>query len=141
MATGEPATTRRREFRRFVTFLAVGGLNTLVGYAIFAGLTLLGAGHVTAVIGATILGLLFNFQSIGRIVFASKDVRLLPRFGAVYVVQAVSNLGLLQLATAAGLSSLIAEALTLPVLAVLTYVLMHRFVFTLVAPRPEPQSR
>jgi putative flippase GtrA len=131
----------RRELVRFVTFIAVGGLNTFVGYTLFAGLTLLGFGRTAAVIGATILGLLFNFQSIGRIVFASKDVRLLPRFIAVYVVQTCVNLGLLRLAIGVGLSSLLAEALILPVLAVLTYVLIRRFVFTLVAPQPETKSR
>ncbi len=115
--------------RQFVLFLAVGGLNTLVGYAIFAGLVLAGAGPALAAIGSTILGVLFNFGSTGRLVFGSRDPRVLPRFIAVYVVQCAANIGLLRLAAAAGIAALAAEFVILPVLAVASFLLMRRFVF------------
>lgn len=130
------ALVRDPEARRFAAFLLVGGLNTLFGYAMFAGLMLIGVGLEGATIGATLLGVLFNFRSIGRIVFGSRDGRLLPRFALVYAAQAAINLGLLRLAGAWGVGPLVAEAFILPPLAVATYLAMRRFVFTDAPARP-----
>lgn len=115
--------------KRFLTFLAVGGLNTLVGYGLFAGFILLGAGSFPALAGATILGVLFNFKSIGRLVFQSGEARLLPRFVAVYAAQFVLNLGGLSALERAGLAPLLAQLVLLPVLAVGSFLAMRRFVF------------
>ncbi|HEX8534124.1 MAG TPA: GtrA family protein [Allosphingosinicella sp.] len=117
------------ELRRFVRFLFVGGLNTLVGYAIFAALILIGLSVTAAVIVGTVLGVLFNFVSTGRIVFGSKAGRLLPRFIAVYVVQMGLSIAALHALERAGIEPLIAGALVLPLLAVFTYFAMRRFVF------------
>ncbi len=115
--------------RQFLMFLAVGGLNTLVGYAIFAALVLTGASPTMAAIGATVLGVLFNFGSTGRVVFGSRDIWLLPRFVAVYALHALANIGLLRLAGSARITALAAEIVILPVLAVASFLLMRRFVF------------
>ena len=115
--------------RRFVRFVAVGALNTVVGYLIFALLTLAGLAPAPAAVGATILGMLFNFQSIGRIVFGANSARLLPRFALVYALQCSVNIGLLH-AAAARVPALLAEAAILPPLAVLSFLGMRRFVFT-----------
>ena len=127
---------KNAEARRFVLFLAVGGLNTLVGYAIFAALIWAGAGPAGAAVGATVLGALFNFRSIGRLVFRNGNNKLLPRFLLVYAVQCAANIGLLRATAAMGVPTLLAEAAILPVLAVLTYLAMRRFVF----PAPAPQD-
>lgn len=117
------------EFRRFVRFLLVGVLNTAVGYAVFALLILLGSSPAPAVIGSTIAGALFNFQSISRIVFQSRESGLLPRFLLVYTGQCGLNIALLRLAGAAGFTPLVAGAIILPLMAVLTYFAMRHFVF------------
>jgi putative flippase GtrA len=127
------------EARRFTLFLAVGGLNTVVGYSIFAILIWLGAGPAGAAVGSTILGALFNFRSIGRLVFKSGDYRLLPRFLAVYAAQCSANICLLHLAERAGITTLVAEAFILPILAVLTYLAMRRFVFADLSSRNQPR--
>ena len=125
----DPAT------RRFVSFLAVGGLNTAFGYGAFALLILVGARAGTALAGATIVGVLFNFNTVGRLVFRSRDPGLLPRFLAVYAVQFAINLLALRALGRAGLSPLLAQlALVLP-LALLSFVAMRRFVFR-ATPRP-----
>ena len=117
------------ERRRFVTFLLVGLLNTAVGYAIFAAFLFLGANYMTAAVGATVLGVLFNFQSIGRLVFGASGKRLLPRFLAVYALQCVANIALLRAFAAADVPFLLSEAVILPVLAVASFVLMRSWVF------------
>jgi putative flippase GtrA len=114
---------------RFVVFLAVGILNTLFGYGVFAGLLMLGANPTMAIVGATILGVAFNFRSIGQIVFGHKQPGRLPRFLAVYGFQCLANIALLRLLVAAGLSPLIGQALLLLPLAGTAFLLMRRFVF------------
>jgi putative flippase GtrA len=121
------------ETRKFVRFLLVGGLNTVVGYLIFAALYALGTGYAGAAVGSTVLGAAFNFRSTGLLVFGSRDNRLLPRFLLVYTLQCAANIGLLRSAIALGVATLVAEAFILPLLAILTYLAMRRFVF-----RPPP---
>jgi putative flippase GtrA len=126
---------RASEAGRFLLFLAVGGLNTLVGYVFFLALHALGLPPTPAVVGATILGVAFNYLSTGRIVFASGGVNRLPRFLAVYAVQCAANLLMLHALLALGLSVLFAEAIVMAVLAVATYVAMKKFVFADLPPR------
>jgi putative flippase GtrA len=53
---------------RFVRFLLVGVLNTIFGYFLYGTLILIGLDYKLAVLLATILGVLFNFQTTGRLV-------------------------------------------------------------------------
>jgi putative flippase GtrA len=65
-------------------FLVMGVINTLFGYAVFSLLIYLGLGYVIACLISTIAGILFNFQTLGKIVFKRSDNRLLFRFIGVY---------------------------------------------------------
>ena len=114
---------------RFIRFLGVGVMNTLIGYALFAAFIYGGASPLTAIIASTAIGALFNFGSIGVIVFASKDMTLLPRFLAVYVGQCAVNLVLLAGLAKAGLGPLLAQFLLLPLMATGTYLAMRHWVF------------
>ena len=117
------------EARRFGKFLLVGLLNTAVGYTIFAVLLLVGAGTAGAAVGATVLGALFNFKSIGTLVFGSSRGRLLPKFLAVYALQCIANISLLEAFRAVGIPPLISEAFILPVLAIGSFLIMKHWVF------------
>jgi putative flippase GtrA len=128
--SGNPLTwLRDPEFRRFIRFLVVGGLNTLVGYLIFAALILAGLPTPAAIVLATILGVLFNYLSTGGIVFRDRSGRLV-RFAAVYVVQMGLNIAGVTTLEQAGIPALIGGFVVLPVLVVFTFLAMRRFVFT-----------
>jgi putative flippase GtrA len=121
---------RAADVRQFIKFLIVGGINTLVGYSLFATFILLGIASGTALIAANGLGTLFNFASTGRVVFKSSATALLPRFVTVCVGQCIVNLSLLRSLENIGIPSLLAQAMLLPFLAVLTFVGLRQFVFT-----------
>lgn len=110
-------------------FLAVGVLNTAFGYVIFAAGILAGLPSGIALAIAMVIGVMFNFFTLGRLVFDSRDPTRLPRFVAVYALTYVVNLMLLRLVEGAGLGPLLAQLACLPVTVSLTFVLMRFLVF------------
>ena len=104
---------------QLLRFLLVGGLNTAVGYALFAGFVWAGLPYPGAIALATVLGVAFNFQSTGRLVFGGAPLSQLGRFVAVYGVVYLINVG----------SVYLANATVLLPLALVAFVLQRRFVF------------
>ena len=121
--------THIRPSQRFVRFLLVGGLNTAFGYGVYVACLQLGMHYAVAGAVSTVLGVLFNYRSTGRLVFRSHAGGRLPHFVSVYVVTYVSSTlcvgGMLWLGIPAWLGGLIS---ILPS-AILSYVLNRRFVF------------
>ncbi|NTY36616.1 MULTISPECIES: GtrA family protein [Burkholderia cepacia complex] len=124
----EPLT---RTFVQLLRFLVVGGLNTLVGYSLFAVLTYAGLAYPVAIGLATIGGVLFNFQSVGRLVFDGAPRSRFWRFVGVYCVIYLLNLGGVRLLLGLDANIYIANALTLLPLSVIAFILNRRFVFNL----------
>ncbi|MBR0655826.1 GtrA family protein [Plastoroseomonas arctica] len=120
--------------RRVLRFLATGGLNTAFGYGCYAAFVATGVALWVAVAGATVLAMLFNFRSYGRLVFGDARWSLLPRFVLFYAALGAVNFALLRALGAAGVGPLLAQALLLPVLAAIGYLGMQRFVFRRSAP-------
>jgi putative flippase GtrA len=114
---------------QFAVFLAVGLLNTAFGYGCFILLLYLHVHYSLAALVSTVLGVLFNFRTTGRIVFRNHDNRLLLRFIGVYaLVYVLSVLGL-RLLLAVGVEPYVGGAILLLPAAVLSYFLQKRFVF------------
>lgn len=126
-APPSPATARASQLLRF---LLVGGLNTLVGYAFFAGFLWLGMPYPIAIALATVLGVAFNFQSTGRLVFGGASTARLYRFLAVYALMYLVNVAAVAVLSRGGLNLLLANGLVLLPLALLSFVLQRRFVFS-----------
>lgn len=117
---------------QFIRFLAVGVINTLFGQSVYAALILAGLHPQLSLLLAAISGILFNFQSIGRLVFRDKG-RLLPFvvcYGVAYAINALA-LGLL---IHISLSPIVAQLLLVLPVALLTFGLSRRYVFA-VRPR------
>jgi len=125
-----------RELRRFLRFAGVGAVNTAFGYAVFALFILVGPGAGVEALGSTFVGALFNFLTTGVVVFGSREGRLLPRFLLAYGLQCTANILALRAFAAVNVAALPAEAAILPPLAVATFLVMRRFVFT-----PAPADR
>ena len=107
----------------------VGGVNTAFGFAVFAGFILLGLPRELAVFLGLICGILFNFKTTGTIVFKNKDNRLIFRFFGVYLSTYLLTIGLLKLFDLYGVGSLVAMAIIVLPVNLLTFSLQRRFVF------------
>ena len=114
---------------RFVRFLLIGLLNTCVGYGLYVGFLLMGLDPVVAMSVAFCLGVGFNFLSTGRVVFSNTDVLRFPRFVLAYVIVYLANLALLKGLLSLGLDAFAAQALSLPVVVLSTFLILRFFVF------------
>ncbi len=71
---------------QLLRFIIAGVINTIFSYLVFSFFIFLGIYYPLAVLFSTICGVLFNFQTIGRFVFFSKNNMLIFRFITVYIV-------------------------------------------------------
>ncbi len=114
-----------------IKFLGVGLLNTIVGYSIYAVLIAFGLSYFTALFLATILGVTFNYFSVGSLVFVSKGglaifAKFVLAYSFVYMLNAIAlNILILTL----HLGPYIAQALFVPLSVSLSWMLMNYWVF------------
>lgn len=115
--------------RQFHRFVAVGILNTAVGYGLFALFIFLGLHYVLASTFGTLLGIIFNFHSIGKLVFDRHDYRLILRFFGVYGITYLLGLAFLALFDSFKISMYVAGALLLAPMAIISFLLNRHYVF------------
>ena len=113
----------------FLRFVLTGLLNTGFGYASYAALVLIGMPLWLAVMGSTVLAIMFNFYSYGGLVFLDTSASVMPRFLLFYATLGLTNYDLLHWLGSMGIGPLLAQAFLLPVLALLGYAGMRFFVF------------
>jgi|SRR3989338_4662140 len=116
--------------RRFIRFLLVGGVNTLFGYGVFVSLIYVGLHYSLAALLGTILGILFNFQTVGRLVFNGYRRHLFFKFIAVYGVTYLFNIAGLYFFNATGVSNYLAGAILILPVAFIAFFLNKTFVFS-----------
>jgi len=115
--------------KQIVSFILVGIVNTIFGYSIYALFIYFGLNYVTAVLFATMVGILFNFKTIGKYVFNSNKNTLLLKFFLVYIVVFLLNIGIIKLLKPLGYSDYISGAFAIIPSAVLSFVLNKYYVF------------
>jgi len=114
---------------KFVRFLFVGGLNTMLNYGIYALLIYLGFSYSLAITVAFIAGLMINFKTQGRFVFNSRSNRPFLLYVASWLGIYFVNLWLLGILIANGIDSYLAGALMIPPIAVLSFFVLKYAVF------------
>lgn len=118
-----------REHMQLIRFLVVGGINTLFGYSVFIVLVWIGLHYPLAIALATIAGVSFNFQSIGRLVFGGAPRSRFWRFVGVYCLIYLLNVGGVRLLLAVGANVYVANAIILLPLSLIAFLLNRRYVF------------
>lgn len=120
---------RIKQYKEPCLFVLTGVVNTVFGYGIFAALIFFGLNYVVAALLATCLGIIFNFYTIGGIVFKNKNRALIVRFAGIYGVQYLCNIALMKLFFLVGLNAYSAGAVTLIIIATTSYFLNKYLVF------------
>jgi putative flippase GtrA len=114
---------------KLIRFFLVSGLNTAFGYGLFALLIFLGIVYPLALLISTIAGILFNFKTIGGLVFNNHNNILIFKFIGVYGVSYLFNLGGLALINYFGINIYWAGAMLLIPTGLFAYILNKTFVF------------
>lgn len=79
---------------QYFKFLIIGGINTLFGYIVLTFFLWLQLPHSLAFLIGTLIGIIFNFFTTGRLVFKSSNNKLFFRFILGYLFLYVLNLSL-----------------------------------------------
>ena len=115
--------------RQFVKFLCAGGVNTLAGYIIYFVSILTGFPVWVSLAGSYVFGITFSFVVMGNWVFRSFGWARFPRFIVLHLSMYFINLKLIAMLSTMRGGALAAQAILILPIAVLTYVLLKRFVF------------
>lgn len=82
--------------KQIIKFILVGIINTIFGYGLYALFIYIGFHYFYATLFATILGVVFNFKTTGKIVFNSSENRLIYKFVIVYICIFLLNLSIIK---------------------------------------------
>jgi putative flippase GtrA len=119
------------KIRLIARFLAVGFLNTVVGYGIYSLLVLLDIPYLFALLMATIMGVIFNYFSIGRLVFKSRGgLFVFAKFITAYsVVYSINATALDVLIKQFQFNPYLGQVLCVPLSVMISWLLMNYWVF------------
>jgi putative flippase GtrA len=119
-------------FKRLSRFVIVGGLNTALTYALYAGLVWYGYHYLLALTIEYAIGILAGFIANRQWTFAYRDRTgpALFRYMATYCGVYVLNAGLLMFfVELAGMNKLLAQLFALGIATLASYLSQHRWVF------------
>lgn len=114
-----------------VRFILVGIVNTIFGYGFFCVFIFTGIPYPFAVLFATLLGVLFNFKTIGRFVFNHRKStqKIFAKFVFQYSLLYFLNIALVHLFISAGFNEYFSGALSVLPVAMMSYIMNKHFVF------------
>ena len=116
--------------RQFVTYLCIGGLNTLFGYTCYIILLYLGLQYSIALLLSMCMGVIFNFITTGRLVFLNKQFAPFGRFICLYAFLYLINLAIIKSAIFFGMNSYAAGLIAIIPVALVGFILSKQFVFS-----------
>lgn len=111
-------------------FLVAGGVNTLFGFAVYSVCIVAGIAIWLALLAGMLSGTVFNFFTTGGYVFRELSLTRFPRFVFCYLLIYGINFMLIELISIWLSSKILSQAIITFPLALLSYFLMARFVFS-----------
>jgi putative flippase GtrA len=121
-------------------FLVIGVVNTIFGLSVFVACILLGVGREISLAIATIIGVLFNFQTMGRLVFRGYRPELIFRFALGYAAVYGLNVLALNCFFKFGIAPIPAQTILTPFFAALTFLINRTFIFRMANEDPPSAS-
>ena len=113
----------------FIRYILVGALNTAFGYGVFGLMTFMGIHYSLAILFATIVGVIFNFITYGRLVFKRSGWKIIWRFIGVYGALYMINIAIVYIFLPVLLNVYVANGLATGFIAVLGFHLNKRYVY------------
>ena len=114
---------------QFTKFIIVGVLNTIVGYGIYWAMLQLDFNFTIAALVSTLIGIIFNFFTMGRLVFNSENNVLFYKFVFVVIFLYLISIAGISFMHNFDISYEIAGAIILIPRAILSYILNKNVVF------------
>lgn len=110
-------------------FFLVSGLNTVFGYGLFALLIYVGLHYALATFITSVISLIFNFKTIGVLVFKNNKNILIFNFVGVSAIRYVLTVICLYIFKSYGINEYIGQAILIVPMGLFGYALNHYFVF------------
>ena len=107
----------------------MGIVNTLFGYLGFSAFIFLKFNATTAIIASTFIGLIFNFNTLGRYVFNKTDKNLIFKFISAYFLLMIFNISLQKTLHFFIYSDYISGLISIIITAGLSYIMNKFYVF------------
>lgn len=111
-------------------FMVAGGVNTLFGFVVYSLSIAAGMAVWLALLIGMLLGIVFNFFTTGGYVFRELSPARFPRFVLCYLLVYFINLELIELTLTLLNNKILSQAILVLPMAILSYFLMARFVFS-----------
>lgn len=118
-----------RNRKELITFFLIAGLNTLFGYAMFAALIYLKLNFYLATAFAMVAGVIFNFNTYGRLVYKNFTWNKIFAFTLVYALTYVINVVLINLLNKTIDSLYVVQLILVVPIGLMVYFLNKQFVF------------
>ncbi len=116
--------------RKFVKYLFVGFMNTVFSYIVYAIVITITNRPAFSLAVSYIIGIIFNFQTTGRIVFKNKDNTLIVKFFLSYLTTYfINKISLETLVNTFGVDKYLSQALLVFPIALISFMLLKNFVF------------
>ena len=110
-------------------YVFIGFINTGFGYSLFALLIYMHLHYSLALLLATIVGVLFNFKTIGIVVFKSCNNALITKFIGVYAFTYFLNICGLKIFILYHINMYVAGLILLVLITPVSFLLNRNFVF------------
>ena len=116
---------------KFTRFLFTGVVNTIFGYGLYTLLVAIKIPYLIALFLATLGGIIFNFFSLSRIVFNSKENRFLFfKFVITYLfVYGVNAILLWLLVKDFSFGPLVGQLVCIPISVILNWIVLNKWVY------------
>lgn len=116
--------------RKFVKYLFVGFMNTVFSYVIYAICVTILSRPTLSLAVSYVIGILFNFQTTGRIVFKNKNNTLIFKFFLSYLTTFFINRYFLDmLVSTFQVDKYLSQAILVFPIAMISFMLLKHFVF------------
>lgn len=114
-----------------IKFVFIGVVNTLFGYSCYSIFLFLGFNYLISAFFSTMLGVFFNYFSIGKIVFNNSgfSINKSLKFVFIYLIIYVMNILFIKLFVFMQFNNYMAGMLALPFIALFSFALNKYFVF------------